>query len=180
MLVFSFHLLAVFVSYKWLCCLVHYTFRVIMSSWWWWLFCCQVTSCSLPPHRLQHAGLPCPSPSPGVCPHSCPLNQWCHPTISSSVTLFFCLPCFPASGSFPGSWLFALGSQSVRTSASASVLRMSIKGWFSLRLADLISLLSKGLSRVFSSTTLRKHQCFGALPPLWSHSHICTWLLESP
>ena len=150
-----------------------------MSSWWWWLFCCQVTSCSLPPHRLQHARLPCPSPSPGVCPHSCPLNQWCHPTISSSVALFFCLPCFPASGPFPRSWLFALGSQSVRTSASASVLRMSIKGWFSWRLADLISLLSKGLSSllqyhnlkaaIFQCSAIFRIQLSPSVPDYWKN-----------
>ena len=114
----------------------------------------------LKPHGRQHARLPCPSPSPGVCPHSCPLNQWCHPTISSSVALFFCLQSFPASGSFPMSWLFTSGGQSTGASALSSVLPMSIQSWYPLWLIDLISLLSKGLSRVFSSTTVWKHQYF--------------------
>ena len=96
---------------------------------------------------------PCSSPSPGVCPSSCPLHQWCHPTISSSVALSsFCLQSCPASGSFPMSWLFTSGGQSSRASASVSDLPMSIQGWFPLRFTGLISLLSKGLSRVFSST----------------------------
>ena len=113
--------------------------------------------------------LPCPSPSPRVCPSSCPLHQWCHPTISTSVALFsFCLQSFPASGSFPMSWLFASGGQSI--GASALVLPLSIKGWFPLRLTDMISLLSKGLSWVFSSTTVQNYQFFSALPSLWSSS----------
>ena len=98
-------------------------------------------------------------PSPEACSDSCPLGQWCHPTISSSVTLFSSCPqYFPASGSFPGSWLFASGDQSMGASAVASVLSMNIQGWFPLGLANLISLLSKGLSGVFSSTTVWKHQ----------------------
>ena len=104
--------------------------------------------------------LPYPSLSPRVCSNSRPLNQWCHPNISSSVTLFAsCLQSFPASGSFPMSWLFALGSQSIGASASASVLPMNFQGWFPLGLTCLISLQSKELSRVFSSTTVRKLQC---------------------
>ena len=130
-------------------------------------------------HGLQYAKLPCPSPSPRVCPSSCPLHQWCHPTISPSVTLFsFCLQSFPATRSFPMSQLFASGGQS--TGASAPVLPMSIQGWFPLRLTGLISLLSKGLTRVFSSTTVWKHQCFGTLPSLWSSSPNHIWLLERP
>ena len=110
-----------------------------------------------------------PSPSLGVCPSLCQLNQWCHPTISSSVALFsLCLQSFPASGSFSMSQLFASGGQSIRSSASASVLPMKIQGWFPLGLIGLISSLSKGLSRVFSSTTVQKHQFFGTLPSLWS------------
>ena len=98
-------------------------------------------------------------------PSWCPLHQWCHPTISSSVTLFaFCPQSFPASGSFPMSQLFASGDQNTRILTSASVLLMSIQGWFPLRLTGLISLLSKGLSGVFSSTTVGGHQFFGALP----------------
>ena len=106
---------------------------------------------SLLPHELQHARPPCLSPSPGVCPSSCPLHQWCHPTISSSVTLFFCCPhCFLASGSFPMSWLFASGGQSIGGSASAPVLPMYIQGWFPLGLTGLISSLSKGLKSLCS------------------------------
>ena len=117
------------------------------------------------------------SPSPRICPSSCPLNQWCHPTISSFVTLFSCLQSFPASGTFPVSPLFASGA-SIGT--SASVLPMSIQGWFPLGLTTLISLLFKGLSRVFSSTTVWKHQFFCALPALWSNSYIHRWLVEKP
>ena len=115
-----------------------------------------VMSSSLQPHGLQHSKLPCPSPTPGACSNSCPLNLWCHPTILSSVVpLSSCLQSFPASGSFPMSRLFASGGQSIGVSASASVLPMNIQDWFPLRLAGLISLLSKGLSRAFSSTTVR-------------------------
>ena len=123
----------------------------------------------------------CPSLSPSVCSNSCPLSQWCHPTASSSTTPFsFCLQSSPASGSFTMGPLFASSSWSTRASASASVLPMNIQGWFPLGLTGLISLLSKGLSRVFSSTTIRKHQFFGIQPSLWSKSHIHTWLLEKP
>ena len=115
--------------------------------------------------------LPCPSLSPGACSNSCPLSQWCHPTISSSVVPFSsCLQSFPASGSFPMNPLFAAGGQSIGASASASVLPKNIQGWFPLGFTSLISLLSKGLSRVFSSTTVRKHQFFGTQPTLWSNS----------
>ena len=145
------------------------------------LFNCQVMSNSSQPQGWQHARLPCPSPYPRVCPSSCTLCQWCHPIIWSSVALFsFCLQSFPASGPFPMSWLFASGGQSIGASASALVLPMSIQSWFPLGWTGLISLLSKGLSRVFSNTTVQKHQFFGALPSLWSSSHIHTWLLERP
>ena len=103
-----------------------------------------------------------------------------HPTISSSVVPFSCLQSFPASESFPMSWLFASGGQSIGASASASVLPMNIQDWFPLGLTALISLLSKGLSSVFSNTTARKHQFSGVQPSLWSSSHIRTWLLEKP
>ena len=117
---------------------------------------------SLRPQGLQHTRLPCPSPSPGACSNSCPLSQWCHPAISSSVTPFsFCLPSFPTSGSFLMSQLFPSGGQSVRASASASTLLINIQDWFPLELIGLISWHSKGLSRVFSNTTAQKHQCFG-------------------
>ena len=113
-----------------------------------------------------------------VCPSSCPLNWWCHPAVSLSVTLFsFYLQSYSASGSFPVSQLFTSGGWNIGASASASVLPMNIQEWFPLRLSGLISLLSKGLSRVFSSTTVQKHQFFGTLPSLLSSSHICTWLL---
>ena len=125
---------------------------------------------SLWPHELQHTRLPCPSLSPRVCSNSHPLRQWCHPTILSSVTPFSSCP-----QSFPGS-----GDQSIGASASAPVLPMNIQGWFPLGLTSVISLQSKGLSRVFSSTTVRKHKFLGSQPSLWSDSHICTWLQEKP
>ena len=112
-----------------------------------------VVSDSLWPHGLQHARLPCPSPTPGVYPNSSPLSWWYHPTISSSVVPFSShLQSFPASGSFPMSWLFASGGQSIGVSASASVLPMNIHDWFSLGWTSWISLLSEVLSRVFSNT----------------------------
>ena len=122
-----------------------------------------VLSDSLWPHGLQHTRLPCPSPTPGACSNLCPLSWWCHPVISSSLVPFSsCLQSFPASGSFPMSQFFALGGQSIGASASASVLPMHIQDWFPLGLTGLISLLSKELSRVFSNTTVQKHQFFSA------------------
>ena len=121
---------------------------------------------------LQHSRLPCPSLSPRACSNSCPLSRWWYPTISSSVALFsYCPQSFPASGSYPMSWFFILGGQSIGASASTSVLLMNIQGWFPSKLTGLIHLLSKELSRVFSSTTVQKHQLFGAQPSLWSNSH---------
>ena len=120
-----------------------------------------------------------PSLSPGVCSNSCPLSQWYHPTISSSVIPFSsCLQSFPASGSFPMSQLITSGGQSIEASASASVLPMNIQGWFPLGLTDVAYLLFKGLSRVFSSTIVWKHQFFVAQTSLWPNSHVCIWLLE--
>ena len=107
-----------------------------------------VVSDSLWPHGLQHARLPCPSPTPRACSNLCPSSRWCHPTISSSVVTFSCLQSFPASGSFPMSQFFALGVQGIGASASASVLPMHIQGWFPLGLTGLISLQSKEISRV--------------------------------
>ena len=131
-------------------------------------------------HQLQHARLPCPSLSPIVCSNSCPLSQWCPPTISSSVAPFSSCPqSFPASGCSPLSWLFASGGQSIGASAAASVLPMNIQGWFPLGLTHLISLQSMGLSRVFFSTTIRKYQFFGTQPSLWSNSDIHEWPLEN-
>ena len=138
-----------------------------------------VSNC-LQPHGLQHARLPCPSPTPGACSNSSPSSQWCHPTISSSVVPFSCLQSFPASGSFPRGQFFTLGGQSIGVSASASVFPMYIQDWFPLRLIGWISLQSKGLSKVFSNTTVQKHQTFGAKLSLWSNSYIHTWLLEKP
>ena len=125
-------------------------------------FSCPVVSNSLWPHGLQHARLPCPSPTPGACSNSCPSNSWCHPTISHSIIPLSCLHSFPASRHFSMSQFFASGGQSIGVSASASVLPMNIQDWFPLELTDLISLLSKGLSRVFSNTTVEKHQFFSA------------------
>ena len=143
---------------------------------------CSVVSDSLWPHGPQHTRLPCPSSSPGACSNSCLLSWWCHPTILSSVIPFSsCLQSFPVSGSFLRSWLFASGGQSTGASASALVLPMNIQDWFSLGWTGWISLQSEGLSRVFFSTTVQKHQFFGgAQPPLWSSYHIHTWLLEKP
>ena len=122
-----------------------------------------VMSDSLWPHGLQHTSLPCPSPTPGVYSNSCPLSWWCHPTISSSVIPFSShLQSFPASGSFPVSWFFTSSGQSIGVSASASVLPMNIQDWFPLRWSGWISLQSKGLSRVFSDTTVQKQQFFSA------------------
>ena len=142
-----------------------------------------VMSNSLWPHGMQHNRLPCPSPTPGACSNSCPLRQWCHPTISSSVVPFSCcLQSFPASRSFFQSHFIASGVQSIGVSASASVLPVNIQGWFPLGLIGLISLQSKGLLRVFSNTTIQMHQFFSAQLSLWelSNSHIHTWLLEKP
>ena len=114
-----------------------------------------VVSNSLQPHGLQHTRPPCPSPTPGACSNSSPLSQWCYPTISSSVIPFSsCLQSFPGSGSFPRSQFFTSGGQSIGVLASASVLPMNIQGWFPLRWIGLISLQSKGLSRVLSNTTV--------------------------
>ena len=122
-------------------------------------------SSSLWPHGLQHTRPPCPSPTPGVHSNSCPSSRWCHPAILSSVIPFSsCLQSFSASGSFPVSQFFTSGGQSTGVSASASVLPMNIRDWFPLGWTDLISLQSKELSRVFSSTVVQKYQYFCAQP----------------
>ena len=140
-----------------------------------------VMSDSLQPHGLKHTRLPCPSPTPGACLNPCPSSRWCPPTISSSVVPFSSsLQSFPASGSFPMSQFFTSGGQSIGAAASASVLPMNIQDWFPLGWTGLISFQSKGLSRVFSSSTVQKHHVFGAQLSLWSNSHIHTWLLEKP
>ena len=123
------------------------------------LFSHLVVSDSLWPQGLQHTRLPCPSQTPGACSDSCPLSQWCHPTISCFVIPFSCLQSFPASGSFPMSQFFTSGGQSIGVSASASVLPVTIQDWFLLGWTGLISFQSKGLSEVFSNTTV---QFFGA------------------
>ena len=140
-----------------------------------------VVSNSLRPRELQHARPPCPSPTPGVHSNSCPSNRWCHPAMSSSVVPFSSwLQFFSASGSFPMSQFFTSGGQSIGLWASASVLPMNIQDWFPLGLTDWISLQSKGLSRVFSNTTVQKHQFFGPQLSSQSNSHIHTWPLEKP
>ena len=127
------------------------------------LFTHSPVSDALWPHGLQHARPPCPSPTSGAYSHSCPLSRWCHPTISSSVIPFSSrLQSSPASGSFPMSQLFTSGGQSIEVSASASVFPMNIQDWFPLGWTGWISLQSEGLSRVFSNTTVQKHQFFGA------------------
>ena len=135
-----------------------------------------VISDSLWPHELQHPRPPCPSPTPGVHSNSCGSTQWCHPAISSSVVPFSRLQSCPASGSFPMTQFFASGGQSI--GASASVLPLNTQDWSPLGYTGWISLKSKGLSRVFSYTTVQKHQFFSAQLSLWSNSHMYTWLLE--
>ena len=138
-----------------------------------------VMSNSLWPNGLQHARLPCP-PSPSLL-NLISIELVTPLTILSSVVPFSsCLQCVPASGLFPVSWLFSSGGQNIGASASASVLPMNIQDWFPLGLTGLISFLSKGLSRVFSNTTVQKHQFFGAQPSLWTNSRIHTWLLDKP
>ena len=142
-------------------------------------FSCSVMSDSLQPHELQHTRPPCLSPTPRVHSNSRPSSRWCHPAISSSAVPFSSHPkSLPASGSFPMSQLFAWGGQSIRVSASASVLPMNTQDWSPLECTGWISLQSKGLSRVFSNTTVQKHQFFGTQPSLLSNSHIHTWLQE--
>ena len=144
--------------------LVQFSLSVVFNSLW--------------PHEPQHTRPPCPSPTPGVYTNSRPSSQWCYPTISSPVIPFSSCPqSSPASGSFPRSQFFASGGQSIGVSASASVLPMNIQDWFSLGLTGLISLKSKGLSRVFN-TAVQKHQFFSAQPSSQSNSHIHTWPQE--
>ena len=140
-----------------------------------------VMSDSLRPHESQHARPPCPSPSPGVHSNSRPSSQWCHPVISSSVVPFSSCPqSLPASESFPVSQLFAWGGQSTGVSALASVLPKNTQDWSPSEWTGWISLQSKGLSRVFSNTTVQKHQFFGTQFSSQSNSHIYTWPLEKP
>ena len=140
-----------------------------------------VMSDSLRPHESQHARPPCPSPTPRVYSNSCPLSQWHHPSISSSVVPFFSCPqSLPASRSFPMSQLFPSGGQRIRVSASASVLPMNTQDWPPLGWTGWISLQSKGFSRVFSNTTVQKHQFFSTKLSSQPNSHIHTWPVEKP
>ena len=141
-----------------------------------------VVSDSLQPHEPQHARPPSPSPTPGVHPNPCPLSQWCHPTILSSVVSFSSCPqSFPASGSFQMSQLFTSCGQSIGVSVSTSVFPMNTQDWSPLGWTGWISLQSKGISRVFSNTTVQKHQFFGTQLSFFivqlSHP---TWPLEKP
>ena len=136
---------------------------------------------SLWPHESQHARPPCPSPTPGVYSNSCPSSRWCHPAISSSVIPFSSCPqSLPASGSFPMSQLFAWGGQTIGVSASAPVPPTNTQDWSPSECTGWISLQSKGPSRVFSNTTVQKHQFFGAQLSSQSNSHIHTWPQEKP
>ena len=136
---------------------------------------------SLRPHESQHTRPPCPSPTPGVHSNSCPSSRWCHPAISSSVIPFSSYPqSLPASGSFLMSQLFTWGSQSIEVSASASVLPKNTQDGLPLKWTGWFSLQSKGLSRVFSNTTVQKHQFFSAQLSSQSNSRIHTWPLEKP
>ena len=140
-----------------------------------------VMSNSLWPHELQHTSPPCPSPTPRVHSDSRPSSRWCHPAISSFVVPFSSCPqSLPASESFPMSQLFPWGGQSIGVSASASVLPMNTQDWSPLGWTGWIYLQSKGLSRVFSNTTVQKHHFFGAQFSSQSNSHIHTWPLEKP
>ena len=152
--------------FQWLLLLLLFSYSVVPSSW--------------RPHGLKHTRLPCPSLSPRVSSNSCPLCQWCHPTISSSIMPFFsCLQSFPDLESSPMSQLLAWGGQIIAVSASSSVLPTNIPAWFPLQLTGMISLLSRGLSSLLS-TTVQKYQFFSTQVSLWCNSHIHTWLLEKP
>ena len=161
-------------SYNW--ATTHNTAQNIHSSV---QFSHSVVSDSFWPHESQHTRPPCPSPTPGVYPNSCPSSQWCHPVISSSIVPFSSRrQSLPAIGSFPMSQLFTWGGQSIGVSASASVLPMNTQDWSPLEWTGWIPLQSKGFSRVFSNTTVPKHQFFGTQLSSQSNSHIHTWPLE--
>ena len=158
--------------------LISLLFIIVISSV---QFTHAVVSDSLRPHESQHTRPPCPSQTPRVHSNSCPPSRWCHPAISSSVIPFSSCPqSLPASEYFPMSQLFAWGSQSIGVSASASVLPMNTQDWSPLGWTGLISLQSKGLLRVFSNTTVQKHQFLSTQLSSQSNSHIHTWPLEKP
>ena len=164
---FAWSLDQVFLVVSWILLFLRRLLLILVSCtiWKWSVskFSCSVVSNSLLPHWLQYAWPPCPSPTPGVCSSSCSSSQWCHPTISSSVILFSSqLQSFPASRSFQISQFVASGGQSIGVSVSASVFPMNIHDWFHLEWTGWISWQSRGLSRVFSNTTVQKHQFFGA------------------
>ena len=153
------------------CCITHTYIQFILIH--------SVVSDSLQPRGLKHARHPCPSPTPRACSNSCPSSWWCHPPISSSVDPFSsCLQSSPVSESFPISQNFASDGQSIGASTSASVLLLNIQDWFPLGWTVLISLQSKGLLRVFSNTTVEKHQLCAIQLTLWCNSHIHMWLLK--
>ena len=157
----------------WKCLIVNSAFSSVQFSR-------SVVSNSLWPHESQHARPPYPSPTPRVYPNTCPSSQWCHPAISSLVIPFSSCPqSLPASGSFPMSQLFPWSGQSIEVSALASFLPKKSQGWSS-EWTGWISLQSKGLSRVFSNTTVQKHQFFSAQPSSQSNSHIHSWPQEKP
>ena len=174
-LIYNFNNREISLQYVWLHLCVRYTFSQSVQ------FSQSVVSDSLRPHESQHARPPCPSPIPGVHPNSCPSSWWCHPTISPSVVPFSSCPqSFPALGSFPMNQVFASGRESIGVSASTSVLLMNTQNWFPLGWTGWISLQSKALLRVFSNTTVQKHQFFGTQLSSQSNSHIHTWPLERP
>ena len=142
-------------------------------------FSCSVMSDSLQPHGLQHTRFPCPSPTPGACSNSCALSRWCHPIISSSIVPFSsCLQSCPALGSFPMSQFFNQVTKVLEFQLQHQSFQWIIQDWFPLGWTSWISLQSKGLSRVFSNTTVQKHQFFGAQLSSQSNSHIHIWPLE--
>ena len=142
-------------------------------------FSCSVVSDALWPHGLQHTRPPCPSLFPRICSNSCPLSQWCHPTILASAACFsFCPQSFPASGSFPMSQLSHQMAKVLELQLQHPFFQWILEGLISFRI-DWFVLLSKGLSRIFSSITIQKHQFFSVQPSSGSNSHIHTWLLEN-
>ena len=158
-----------------------FEFGVFLHAYDTYQFSHSVMSNSLQPHGLQHTRLLCPSPSPGVCSNSCPLSWWCHLSISSSVVPFSsCLESFSASGSFPVSQFSNQVAHVSELQLQHQSSQWTFRVDFLKDLTDLISFLSKGLSRSFSDTTVQKHQFFSAHSLLWSNSHLCTWLMEKP
>ena len=173
--------LSICLCHLWFLSLVSYTFLCTVRLFPSVQFSRSVVSCSLRPHESQHARPPRPSPTPGVRSDSHPSSWWCHPAISSSVVPFSsCLQYLPAYESFPMSQLFTWGGQTTGASALASFPPKNIQGWSPSEWIGWISLQSKGLSRVFSNTTVQKHQFFGAQLSSQTNSHIHTWPLEKP